>query len=141
MAMENCAEFLVILFAIWRADMTAIPLNSKLHPKEFLWIFENSSVDLVFATKNIAEKIVFDGPIISVGSKDYKKHFNGEGLFSVDMNGFTPAWIFYTSGTTGNPKGAILSHQNLLCMSYAYFADVGEITEHDTRLHLSLIHI
>ena len=32
MAMENCAEFLVILFAIWRADMTAIPLNSKLHP-------------------------------------------------------------------------------------------------------------
>lgn len=135
MAMENCAEFLVILFAIWRADMTAIPLNSKLHPKEFLWIFKNSSVDLVFATKNIAEKIVFDGPIISVGSKDYKKHFNGEGLSSVDMNGFTPAWIFYTSGTTGNPKGAILSHQNLLCMSYAYFADVGEITEHDTRLH------
>ena len=56
MAMENCAEFLVILFAIWRADMTAIPLNSKLHPKEFLWVFKNSSVDLVFATKNIAER-------------------------------------------------------------------------------------
>ena len=38
--------------------------------------------------------MVFDGPIISVGSKDYKKHFNGEGLSSEDMNGFTPAWIF-----------------------------------------------
>lgn len=135
MAMENCAEFLVVLFAIWRADMTAIPLNCKLHPKEFLWIFKNSSIDLVFATKNVAEQIVFDRPIISLGSKDYKKHFKGEGLSSVDTNSSTPAWIFYTSGTTGSPKGAVLTHQNLLCMSYAYFADVGEITEHDARLH------
>ena len=135
MAMENCFEFLVILFAIWRADMTAIPLNSKLHSKELSWIFKNSGVNLVFATKNIAEKTIFDGPIISVESKDFQKHFNGECLSSVDLNNFNPAWIFYTSGTTGSPKGAVLSHQNLLCMSYAYFADVGEISEHDTRLH------
>ena len=135
MAIENCAEFLVILFSIWRAEMTAIPLNSKLHPKEFLWIFENSSVDLVFASKSIAGKIVFDRPVISLGSKDYKRHFKGEGLSFVSTNSFLPAWIFYTSGTTGNPKGAVLSHQNLLCMSYAYFADVGEISQHDARLH------
>ena len=134
-AMENCSEFIVILFAVWRAGMTAIPLNAKLHPKEFSWIFENAGMDLVFASQNIAREITFDKSIISIGDNDYKKHFKGESLSTVDLNSNIPAWIFYTSGTTGNPKGAVLTHQNLLAMSYAYFADVGEITELDTRLH------
>ena len=72
LVMENCSEFLVILFVIWRAEMTAIPLNFKLHPKEFFWIFKNSGVDLVFASKNLASEITFDKTIISLGSKDYK---------------------------------------------------------------------
>lgn len=135
LVMENCSEFLVILFAIWRAEMTAIPLNFKLHPKEFSWIFKNSGVDLVFASQNLASEIIFDKTIISLGSKDYKAHFKGERSSVEDVNSNIPAWIFYTSGTTGNPKGAVLSHQNILSMSYAYFADVGEVTEQDTRLH------
>ncbi len=40
--MENCLEFLPVLYGIWRAGMVAVPINNKLHPKELAWILENS---------------------------------------------------------------------------------------------------
>src|SRR5690242_10335941 len=47
-AMKNCPEYWEVLFAIWHAGLAAVPMNAKLHPKEFEYIIGNSESKLCF---------------------------------------------------------------------------------------------
>lgn len=134
LAMENCPEFLPVLFGIWRAGMTAVPINAKLHPREFAWIFENAATKLVIASPALAERLTPGPRIVSTASDDHAALLASQPV-AVARPSPGPAWLFYTSGTTGRPKGAMLSHANLMAMSLAYLADVDFIGPEDVRLH------
>jgi long-chain acyl-CoA synthetase len=137
--MENCPEYFPLLYGIWRAGLSAVPLNSKLHPKEMAWILADSEAKLCFASPKLADGLSAPGlgalpPIIATGTADHRALLSGNPLTGVAFDG-AEAWLFYTSGTTGRPKGARLSHRNLLFASHCYYADIDYIDTRDTILH------
>jgi len=129
LAMKNCPEYHQILFACWHAGLTAVPMNAKLHPKEFAYILENSGARACFVTPDLAAAV--PGGI----SSEALGTFCADAISPCEVEPEDPAWIFYTSGTTGVPKGAVLTHRNLMFQTHAYFADIDALGPGDTILH------
>lgn len=138
--MQNSPHYLEILYAIWHAGLTAVPINSKLHPKEVEFILEDSGATLLFITAGMEHQILLSNStkllqVVDTESKDYLALFQG-GEASVASNDPSDlAWLFYTSGTTGKPKGVMLTHANLLTMSMCYFTDVDTPHKEDSILY------
>ncbi|MDX1711418.1 MAG: AMP-binding protein, partial [Rhodovibrionaceae bacterium] len=141
-AMSNCPQFMEVLNACWLAGLAAVPMNAKLHPKEFAYILEDSGARLLFATEKLADAIAAHAgglsqlkEIVRVETPAYEQLLAGDPM-TPDLQGADSlAWLFYTSGTTGKPKGAMLSHRNLLMMTYCYFIDVEHISPGDAIIH------
>ena len=140
--MKNCPEYLVALYGAWWAGLAAVPVNAKLHPKEVQYILEDSGAKLVFITRDWANGIhealqglAVKPAIIETGRAEYAKLFEAPPAPMADVEPSDLAWLFYTSGTTGRPKGAMLSHRNLMQMTFNYFTDVDSIAPEDCILH------
>jgi acyl-CoA synthetase (AMP-forming)/AMP-acid ligase II len=143
LCMENCAEFLEMLFACWAAGLCAVPVNARLHTREVGYIAQDCRARLLVATPALADMLAplqrsveTLSDIISTSGDEYAALLAlGTPIQAVDSAPTERAWLFYTSGTTGRPKGAVLSHRNLLFMSHCYYADIDALDESDTNLH------
>lgn len=139
--MDNCLEFLPVLYGVWRAGLTAVPINSKLHPKELQWILENAGARLCIVTPDLADRLseLPSGAslptVIMTGSADYQALLAGDPVTRAPANPEDEAWLFYTSGTTGRPKGAVLTHRNLLFAVQCYYSDIDYLDHTDTIFH------
>ncbi len=140
LAMKNCPEFLEVLYGCWHAGLVAVPINAKLHKTEFNYILENSGARICFVTVDLAETISsLQGDalerVLEVGSDEYKSVLETDAIPCVTRAPQDAAWLFYTSGTTGRPKGAELSHRNLLAAIFCYFADMDQGAPWNATLH------
>lgn len=135
---KNCPEYLELLYAVWHAGGIVVPINAKLHGKECGYILSHSGASLCFAAPGAAGDLAaFAGAaqIVPIGGATYRSLLEAPGTEMVAVEADDPAWIFYTSGTTGRPKGATLSHRNLLAMSHCYLADVDPVSPWSALLH------
>jgi len=139
LCMENCRAFFEVLYGCWVAGLCAVPTNAKLHPREVQHIVENSQARICVTTAGLAQSLLPVMPegvrLIVADDADYEKLAAAEAIAVADRRPEDPAWIFYTSGTTGRPKGALLSHRALLFMSHCYYADIDFVEPTDTKLH------
>ncbi|KAA2314959.1 long-chain fatty acid--CoA ligase [Puniceibacterium sp. HSS470] len=137
--MPNCVDYLPILFGIFWAGATAVPVNGKLHAREAAWIVAHSRAALVFAKDPEALTATGDigtTPCIAPGSADFATLTAAPPHdWPAAMDRDDTAWLFYTSGTTGRPKGAMLSAGNLMAMSLSYLADVDDVSPRDAALY------
>ncbi len=131
MVMRNCPEYVETLFGIWYGGLAAVPINAKLHASEFAYILENCEARVCFVSPELAEviasvEVATLERVFIVGAPEYEALFAEPGTEPAQTAPDDLAWLFYTSGTTGRPKGAMLSHRNLAAMSFCYFADVDK---------------
>jgi len=132
LAMKNCPEYYELMFACWHAGLAAVPINAKLHAKEFAYILENSGAKIAFVTPDL-ESTVLGG--VSIASAEFRRLRSSILAPPVETGPDDLAWLFYTSGTTGVPKGAMLTHRNVLYATLAYFADIDRLGPGDSILH------
>ena len=140
--MKNCPEYCDVLFAAWHSGCAAVPMNAKLHEKEYRYMLEHSEAKLCFVTEALesiictaVEGLDVKPEIIRTDSDRYQSLLASSPIELTQVEPDDLAWLFYTSGTTGQPKGAMLTHRNLLMMTVSYYGDVNPVDEFDTILH------
>jgi long-chain acyl-CoA synthetase len=146
LATTNGVEALEAMYAIWHAGLCAVPMNAKLHPREFTFILQNSGARVCFATPDLVEAIAGikdECPalerVVDTGSRDFRFMSVGDPVRLVETASDQIAWLFYTSGTTGRPKGASLSHRSLLDMTMNYFVDIDRPQPGEAMIHAAPI--
>lgn len=145
--LKNCPEYWELLFAIWHAGLVAVPINAKLHAREAAWIIENAQAKLVVAAEALSGDLLplaKDIPglkrVLVLEDEEYRALYRAEPMpMAADISPGNLAWLFYTSGTTGRPKGAMLTHANIWSATMNYFADVDRVDPTDCIIHCAPI--
>ncbi len=131
--LRNCPEYLEVIFGILKAGCVVVPLNATFTPDEVAWHLDDSGAS-VLVTDAEGSASVPPGTDVRVVQVD--EAVAGSGTFAaVEVATDSLAWIAYTSGTTGRPKGAMLTHGGLIAQCLTTLADVQRMEQHHVGMH------
>jgi long-chain acyl-CoA synthetase len=124
--MRNGAEFVVAAFAVAKLGAIIVPINTFLKSEELRYILEDSDAEVLLASdvhrgviegahiESLCRAVVWEGALKSDEFSFAEAFASDETVPKADITEESVAVMFYTSGTTGRPKGAMLSHKNIL---------------------------
>jgi long-chain acyl-CoA synthetase len=137
---RNQPAYLDALFACWWAGLVAVPVNAKLHPKELAWVLDDCGARWAFvdedwhATLGGLRLPALERAVV-LGGREHEALAGSATSDPAPVASDAPAWLFYTSGTTGRPKGVEITHANLVAMTQCFLSDVEGIAPGDAILH------
>jgi len=140
--MTNHISYLEVLYASWWLGAAVVPINAKLHPKEVQFILDDAQASVLFVTADLATalapvvpQVVSLRAVFTPGTAAYDALLDYPAAEPVHRAGDDLAWLFYTSGTTGRPKGVMQTHRNLFAMTACYFSDVDAVDAEDAIVY------
>ncbi len=113
----NSHKYVTTLIGAWKAGKSVVPLNYLLPPQELAFIIKDSGMSALVSSQFFAQALAAVKPLF--GDKGVLLMADGEDFAKetaapVPSSFRNPALYLYTSGTTGRPKGVILTHDNLI---------------------------
>jgi acyl-CoA synthetase (AMP-forming)/AMP-acid ligase II len=147
--MHNRPEVIESFFATWKAGGAVVPLNARFVASEVSYhLWDSRAVAVIFdsdfsemieqlsgALPSLNHCICVGDPLAGqLAYDDLIASELGE-VSSHEAGDDDLAWLFYTSGTTGRPKGAMLTHGNLTFMAVSWLADLMHLEPEDVALH------
>ena len=153
----NCVEWAEIYAATAKAGLVAVPINFRLVGSEVRYIADNAAVAAIIVQDELAgvieevrgelscpasRVIHFGAKTCPAGYRDYEDLLAqaSEGETSSAINAADPWMLMYTSGTTGEPKGAIRSHQGNALVSLITEIELGIHREDSALLVMPMCH-
>jgi acyl-CoA synthetase (AMP-forming)/AMP-acid ligase II len=146
--LANCPRILETIYGCFAAGLIVVPINARLHAREMAYIVSNSGAKaLIYGPEyqagimqHLAEFAGLEHRICTTavdGVVPYQSLLNaGHALGqSAEVAAADPCWLFYTSGTTGKPKGATWTHRTVRVVIMNYLADVHNIQPGDIVAH------
>ncbi|MGR7025765.1 class I adenylate-forming enzyme family protein [Geodermatophilus sp. URMC 62] len=139
---KNCPEYVITMYGVFAAGMVVVPVNAKLAGPELAVVLEDSGARLLVHDTASAALVAgaADAGVrtLEIGAAFDRFLAGGSADQPVaDVPDDAVAWLFYTSGTTGRPKGAMLTHRNLTAMTWLELADVCDYRADDVALHVT----
>ena len=155
----NCHYFLEAYYGITQVGAVSVPINYRLSPEEIAFILQDSESKVLIANPMFQKQVdsirkktprinktlwTEEGIVDEPRGLNYEEALNitnSDAIFETHTTDEDIAQIYYTSGTTGRPKGVMLSHKNVTTHALGTIAEI-HLTDRDVWIHVApLFHL